>query len=218
MWQNADPDLPLLQEAQDADDAMRRRGPQLPLVGRVVVAAGCPTGIVTRYRATPHYAARYTHHVDFATVKSVLAAFEREGVRYAIFGAAALNLHGLARFTEDLDVFLEPMADNIARLRRALASVFDDPSIEQITAEDLLGEYPAVQYVPPDGTFHLDLLTRLGQAFAFGDLEVVRTPFEDLTVSVVSPRTLYRMKRDTVRLKDKADAQLLKERFHLEDP
>jgi len=156
--------------------------------------------------------------VDFATVKSVLAAFEREGVRYAIFGAAALNLHGLARFTEDLDVFLEPTAENIGRLRRALASVFDDPSIEQITAEDLLGEYPAVQYVPPAGTFHVDLLTRLGQAFAYGDLEIVRTPFEDLTVSVVSPRTLYRMKRDTVRLKDKADAQLLKERFHLEDP
>lgn len=42
-------------------------------------------------------------------------------------------------------------------------------------------------------------------------------PFGDLTVSVVSPRTLYRMKRDTVRLKDKADAALLKERFGFED-
>jgi hypothetical protein len=42
-------------------------------------------------------------------------------------------------------------------------------------------------------------------------------PFEDVTVSVASPSTLYRMKRDTVRLKDKADAQLLKERFRLED-
>lgn len=156
--------------------------------------------------------------MDFATVKQVLAAFEREGVRYAIFGAAALNLHGLARFTEDLDVFLEPTTENIDRTRRALASVFTDPSIESITADDLLGEYPAVQYVPPDGTFHLDLLTRLGEAFAYADLEVVRLPFDDLTVSVVSARTLYRMKRDTVRLKDKADAALLKERFGLEDP
>lgn len=60
--------------------------------------------------------------------------------------------------------------------------MFDDPSIEQITAEDLLGDYPTVQYV--------------------------RTPFEDLTVSVVSPRTLYLMTRDTGRLKDKADAAL----------
>jgi len=161
---------------------------------------------------------RYTHGVDFATIKQVLSAFEREGVRYAIFGAAALNLHGLARFTEDMDIFLSPTTDNIAAVRRALSSVFDDPSIEDITADDLLGDYPAIQYVPPAGTFHLDLLTRLGEAFAFADLEVVRVPFDDLTVSVVSPRTLYRMKRDTVRLKDKADAALLKERFDVEDP
>jgi hypothetical protein len=156
--------------------------------------------------------------VDFASVKAVLAAFEREGVAYAVFGAAALNLHGLARFTEDLDIFLEPTAENIARVRRALASVFDDPSIDEITADDLLGDYPAVQYVPPEGGFHLDLLTRLGQAFAFRDLEVVRVAFEDQVVSIVSPRTLYLMKRDTVRLKDKADAALLKERFRLEEP
>ena len=155
--------------------------------------------------------------MDFATLKAVVSAFEREGVRYAIFGAAALNLHGLARFTEDVDVFLEPTAENIGRVRNALASVFDDPSIEEIRAEDLLGEYPAVQYVPPTGAFHLDLLTRLGTAFAFGDLEILRLPFDDLTVSVVSPRTLYLMKRDTVRLKDRADAQLLKERFGFED-
>lgn len=156
--------------------------------------------------------------MDFETLKQVLAAFEREGVRYAIFGAAALNLHGLARFTEDLDVFLEPTADNIARVRRALASVFDDPSIEEITAADLLGDYPAVQYIPPSGTFHLDLLTRLGNAFSFTDLAVERLPFDGLTVSVVSARTLYLMKRDTVRLKDKADAALLKERFGIEEP
>jgi hypothetical protein len=156
--------------------------------------------------------------VDFDLAKQVLAAFEREGVRYAIFGAAALNLHGLARFTEDLDIFLEPTADNVARLRQALSSVFDDTSIQEITAEDLLGDYPAVQYVPPTGMFHLDLLTRLGEAFTFADLEVVRMPFEELTVSVVSPRTLYRMKRDTVRPKDQADAALLKEHFDVEEP
>ena len=155
--------------------------------------------------------------MDFDACKRVLAAFERQGVRYAIFGAAALNIHGLARFTEDLDVFIAPTADNIERLRRALQSVFNDPHIEDITAADLLGEYPAIQYVPPDGTFHLDLLTRLGEAFAYDDLEIVRVPFDDLTVSVVSPRTLYDMKKNTVRLKDRADAALLKDRFHFDE-
>jgi len=155
--------------------------------------------------------------MDYEAIKLVLAALELEDVRYLVFGAAALNFHGLARFTEDLDLFVEPTPENIARLKRALASVFNDPDLELITADDLLGEYPAVQYVPPDGTFHIDILTRLGEAFRFGDLEGVRLPFEDLLVSVASPATLYRMKRDTVRLKDPADAQALKERFGLED-
>jgi hypothetical protein len=155
--------------------------------------------------------------VEYDATKQVLAAFEREGVRYVIFGAAALNLLGLARFTEDLDVFIQPEPDNVHRLKRALASVFADPHIDEITAADLLGDYPAVQYVPPQGTFHIDILARLGEAFRFEDLEALRIPFEELVVSVASPATLYRMKRDTVRLKDKADAELLKERFKLDD-
>lgn len=155
--------------------------------------------------------------MDFNQLRAVLGALEEAGVDYAVFGAVALNLHGLARFTEDLDVFVAPVADNIKRLRSALRSVFDDPEIERITADDLLGAYPAIQYVPPDGAFHLDILTRLGDAFTFADLETARVPFEDLTVTVVTPRTLYRMKKGTVRLKDRADAELIRERFGLED-
>jgi hypothetical protein len=155
--------------------------------------------------------------MDFETVQRVLAALEREGVRYVVFGGAALNLLGLARFTEDLDLFIEPDAGNIDRLKSALRSVFDDPSIEEISAADLLGEYPAVQYVPPTGSFHLDLLTRLGDAFRFADLTSSRVPFGPLTVTVATPETLYRMKRDTVRLKDRADADMLRRRFHLDE-
>jgi len=150
-------------------------------------------------------------------MRQVLGALEREGVQYAVIGAAALNLMGLARFTEDLDVFVAPSLENIERLKRVLRSVFDDPAIDEISAPDLLGDYPAVQYVPPSGSFHIDVLTRLGDAFRFEDLKVARIPFEELTVSVVTPATLYRMKRDTVRLKDRADAELLRKRFRLDE-
>jgi hypothetical protein len=155
--------------------------------------------------------------MDFEVIKLLLAALEREGVRYAIFGAVALNLHGLARFTEDLDIFVEPDASNIKNLRTALRAVVNDPEIEQITADDLLGDYPAVQYVPPDGSFHIDILTRLGEAFSFADLKTERIPLDGVMVSVVTPQTLYDMKKNTVRLKDRADAQMLKERFNLKD-
>jgi len=155
--------------------------------------------------------------VNFEKTREILAAFEREGVVYAIFGAVALNLHGLARATQDLDVFISPTAANISRLRNALKSVFDDPHIDEITADDLLGDYPAIQYVPPEGSFFLDILTRLGEAFAFDDLETERVDFDGVEVTVVTPRMLHRMKRSTVRPQDRADASRLAERFGIED-
>lgn len=155
--------------------------------------------------------------MDFDTLKDVLAALEHHGVRYVIFGAAALNVHGLARFTEDLDIFVAPDRENVERLKDALRSVYDDPHIDEISSDELQGAYPALQYVPPDGEFHIDILVRLGDAFRFEDLEAARLPFESITVSVATPRTLYRMKRDTVRLKDRADAAWLRERFGLDD-
>jgi len=128
-----------------------------------------------------------------------------------------LNLHGLARSTEDLDLFVEPEAANIDRLRLALNDAIGDPEIANITAEDLLGAYPAIQYFPPGGEFHIDILTRLGDAFAFSDLETQRIAFEELTVTTVTPRMLYRMKRGTVRHKDRADAAAIRERFGLDE-
>jgi hypothetical protein len=155
--------------------------------------------------------------VDFERLQSILRALEDHQVHYAIVGAVALNLHGFARFTEDLDIFVEPEPENIERLRAALKSVFADPDIDDIRTEDILGPYPAIQYVPPEGAFHLDIVTRLGEAFAFKDLVTERVRFGDLTVTVVTPRTLYEMKKDTVRLKDRADAELLRRQFGLEE-
>ena len=155
--------------------------------------------------------------MDYERARKVLSALEHEGVEYVIFGAVALNLQGLARATEDLDIFVAPTEENIRRLRTALTSVFDDPHIEQITAEDLLGDYPAVQYVPPEGDFYIDILTRLGEAFRFEDLESERVDFDGLEVSVVTPATLYRMKKGTVRPRDQGDAERLRQRFGFEE-
>jgi nucleotidyltransferase AbiEii toxin of type IV toxin-antitoxin system len=155
--------------------------------------------------------------MDFDVLKRVLAALEARRVRYVIFGAVALNLHGLARSTEDLDLFVDPEESNIELLKLALKDAIDDPEIEQIAAADLLGPYPAVQYFPPGGAFHIDILTRLGDAFHFSDLETERVPYEDLLVTVVTPAMLYRMKRDTVRPRDRSDAIALRERFKLEE-
>lgn len=156
--------------------------------------------------------------MNYAASRRILAAFEEEGVRYLVFGGAAMNLHGLPRFTEDLDVFIEPTRENVEAVKRALRKVYDDPSIDEISAEELVGEYPAVQYVPPEGDFHVDILTRLGEAFRFEDLEPDETTLDGVKVRLVSPRTLFRMKKDTVRPKDRLDADGLRAKYGFEEP
>jgi len=155
--------------------------------------------------------------MEFDDLLRVLTGFHEHEVEYILIGAAALNIHNIVRATDDVDVFIRPDRENIARLRDALRSVFADPEIDKITAEDLLGEYPAVQYVSPDGTFQLDILTRLGEAFSWDNLESEVVDVRSIPVRVATPRTLYRMKRDTVRPKDKLDAIMLRETFGFTD-
>jgi len=124
--------------------------------------------------------------------------------------------HGFDRATRALDLFVASDSDNVELLRRSLADVFDDPDIAQITAEDLGGEYPAIQYGPPGVDFTIDIVSRLGEAFRFDDLEIERVAVGPFEIAVVTPATLYRMKRDTVRLRDRDDAQRLARAFDLD--
>lgn len=155
--------------------------------------------------------------MDFEEAKQVLAAFERAQVRYVLVGSMAMAVQGLVRATRDMDFFVSPEPDNIERLKTALKSVFADPSIDEISASELAGDYPAIQYVPPDGDFSLDILTRLGDAFRFETVESEELVVDGIRVWVATPRMLYRMKRDTVRPQDRVDATALRQRFNLED-
>jgi len=153
--------------------------------------------------------------LDDVRLREVFRALHEHAVDYAVFGAVALGLHGLARATAEVDLFIRPQADNIERLKAALRSVFDDPSIDEISAEDLCGGYPAIRYLPPDG-FGFDLVTRLGDRVHYADLEIEVKMYDDVPVRVVTPQTLWAMKKDTVRPLDRLDAAMLAERFGLE--
>ncbi|MDZ7802286.1 MAG: nucleotidyl transferase AbiEii/AbiGii toxin family protein [Trueperaceae bacterium] len=148
----------------------------------------------------------------------LLAFFEalaRHHVDYVLVGGVAMNVWGLVRATEDVDVFVRTTPDNVAKLRNALHDVIDDPSIDEIGVDDLAGSYPIIRYVAPDGSLIIDILARLGTAFGYDDLafevrHVGRTP-----VRVATPATLHAMKRNTTRLRDQDDATRLSAAFAL---
>ena len=156
--------------------------------------------------------------MDRGELLRVLRAFEDQGLEYVLIGATALALHGIVRATEDVDFFIRATADNVERLKQALRSVYvDDPSIEEIRAQDLLGEYPSVRYYPPTGDLYFDVLTRLGEAARYEDVAVETKVVAGIHVRVATARALYDLKKDTVRAIDRQDAEALRQRFLLED-
>lgn len=151
--------------------------------------------------------------MDFDKVLTLIRAMNREGVEYITFGAVALNALGILRATEDADFFIKPTEENVKRLRRAIRSIWDDPETDQITAVDLAGDYPAVCYGPPGEDFTIDFVSRLGEMFRYEELEWQIVDFEGVPTRVTTPSTLYRMKRHTVRPKDRIDSEWLKQKF-----
>ncbi|MCC7000434.1 MAG: nucleotidyl transferase AbiEii/AbiGii toxin family protein [Deltaproteobacteria bacterium] len=156
--------------------------------------------------------------MDWDVVMRFLSALGDEAVEYILIGGVAMNVHGRARATQDIDIFVRPSAENVARLQRAIGRVTHDPAVAEITSQDLAGAYPAIQYVSPDGLLQVDILARLGEAFAYEDLSWEQKAFGDVAVRVATARTLFRMKRDTVRPSDHVDAQWLAREYDVEEP
>jgi len=145
----------------------------------------------------------------------VISGLNEQGVEYVVIGGVAMNIHGLLHATQDLDLFVRATAENVAALKRALRGVWEDPNIEEISADDLCGEYPAVPYVPPTGELSLDILTRLGEFAGYGDHEAEVVTLEEVPVRVATPATLVWMEQGTVRPIDHADANRLRVAFDI---
>lgn len=73
-----------------------------------------------------------------------------------------------------------------------------------------------IRYGPPEGQVVIGFVGRLGDAYAFDDVESEVVDIDGVAVPVATVRVLYEMKRDTVRSQDRADAEALRSRFDVE--
>ncbi|MCP4130819.1 MAG: hypothetical protein GY754_07540 [bacterium] len=139
----------------------------------------------------------------------VLKALEEQKVDYILIGGFAVFLHGFRRFTEDIDLFIKMIPENVEHLRKALHSVFQDSSINEITLDELT-DYPVIRYGTPDN-FYIDIISRLGEMAAYEDLEYETIDYQGVKIKIATPETLFDLKKDTVRPQDKQDAMFLHE-------
>jgi hypothetical protein len=64
-----------------------------------------------------------------------LELLERHDVRYLVVGGLAFIFHAKPRFTKDIDVWLDPAPENLARANAALAD-FGSPDLLNLSDED----------------------------------------------------------------------------------
>jgi hypothetical protein len=127
-------------------------------------------------------------------------------VRYLVVGGYAVFFHAEPRYTKDLDVWVEPSADNAPRVHRALGA-FGTP----------LGDVAVADFAKPGITFQIgvapnriDILTEVsGVTFATAWPHRCEARYGDQRMWVLGREELVLNKRTTGRPQDLLDLEVL---------
>jgi hypothetical protein len=140
--------------------------------------------------------------------KKLLALFNAHNVAYVIVGAYALSYHGAPRYTGDLDILVQPAAENAQRILDAL-SEFGFGNLEL-----MLKDFTALDNViqlgyPP---VRIDLITSItGVSWEEVDKNKETGTYGGVKIFYIGRPQLVRNKRLTGRQKDLADLESLGE-------
>ena len=145
-------------------------------------------------------------HKDFL---DFLRQLNVHSVRYLIVGGYAVAVHGHPRYTGDLDVFVDPTAENARALVAACRAFgFDLPDLvpELFTGRDnvvRLGVEPV----------RLEVITSIsGVEFTEAYPRRLEVPLGGVVVSFISYEDLIKNKLASGREKDRVDVQALQQR------
>ena len=150
----------------------------------------------------------------------VFRALEEKGVRYAVAGGVALVLHGVVRFTADLDLLVDLALENLERFLQAMRELGYRPR-NPVDAGDLLDPAKRQQwkrskgmqvfsFVDPAQPMSLiDVFLEEPMPFPEISTGIVRMSAKGTTIPVVSAEHLKRLKRMAGRPQDLADVEAI---------
>ncbi len=140
--------------------------------------------------------------------KELFELFNENKVEYLIVGAYAMALHGVPRFTGDIDLFVRPESENAKRILVALEA-FGFGSID-LSEEDFTKTDNVIQLgVPP---VRIDIITSLtGVTWQDANANRVKGDYGGVAVYFLSKRDIIKNKKALARHKDLADLERLGE-------
>jgi hypothetical protein len=148
---------------------------------------------------------KYSRFPEIEDLITLCRSLNEHQVKYLLIGGFAVILQGFTRTTKDIDLLIDSSAENIRKLKKALAYLPDN-AISEVQDDDLV----KMTVVRVADEIVIDLMAKAcGIDFqrAVKDREYIKV--EDVQVPVPSPSTLIRMK-ETYRPSDQMDVEFLK--------
>ena len=152
--------------------------------------------------------------------ENVFRSLQKNKIRYAIAGGVALVLHGVVRFTADLDLIVDLEPENLRRFVQVMTELGFRPR-NPVKAEDFLA--PAIRAVwkrekgmevfsfvdPAQPMALIDVFIEEKIPFREVMQEIVQMVAKGVTIPVVSLRHLKRLKQSAGRPQDLADIEAI---------
>ena len=131
--------------------------------------------------------------------------FEKHEIKYVLIGGVALYLHGMFRYTEDLDFIFLASTEQLERIKNALYTAYGDKDILSLSSEDL--SYPVIRYGAPNGVT-IDMMFKIGEHADYKTLEqfIETKRISGKSIRVLSKQGLLFLKENSLRPNDRQDA------------
>ena len=151
----------------------------------------------------------FTRPATWDDLKRLAGYLEEEGVRYALIGGYAIAAHGYNRFSEDLDILVDPAPDNTERWIEALSRLPDAAAAELRGQRDLFsgGDSGAIRI---NDEYTVDIMpSACGHDWSELSQYVIELRVDGVPIQVLSLDGLLLTKQG-LRERDRADAALLR--------
>jgi hypothetical protein len=151
----------------------------------------------------------YTRPATWDDVKTLARYLDEQGVEYALVGGYALAAHGLGRFTDDIDILVNPSAENSRRWIVALSRLPDAAAAELAAEGDVFADDKRYA-IRVNDEFTIDVMPSIA-GLSWDELEphLTSTKIDDVTIRLLDLPGLLKTKQGA-RPKDQMDAAVIK--------
>ena len=150
----------------------------------------------------------YTRPATWEDVKALARNFAAMGVDYALVGGFAIAAHGFNRFTEDIDILVDPSPENARRWILALSKL-PDGAAKQLVDEGYVFADDSRYAIRINDEFTIDVMPTIA-GFTWPQMlqHVTSLQIDEVTIRLLDLPGLLKTKQG-VRPKDQMDAAVI---------